>query len=86
MHDADGDGRLSFDEFFKLSQEHGWLVRDWCVKYCRYVVPRRNAAITDETGKYRKSLSRSFQFYQARFTTCSLSQLIILLIFFCTFT
>lgn len=52
IHDEDGDGRLSFDEFFNLSQEHNWLVRDWCVKYCRYIVPRRNGAVADETGKF----------------------------------
>lgn len=51
IHDSDGDGRLDFDEFYKLSQEHSWLVHDWCVKYCRYVIPRRNGAVADETGE-----------------------------------
>lgn len=51
IHDADGDGQLDFEEFFQLSQEHQWLVRDFCVKYCRYIVPRRNGAVADETGK-----------------------------------
>lgn len=54
-HDDDGDGRLDFEEFFNLSQEHHWLVRDICVKYCRYVVPRRNGAVADETGKPRSA-------------------------------
>jgi rhomboid-related protein 1/2/3 len=52
-HDDDGDGRLDFEEFFALSQQHSWLVRDLCIKYCRYVVPRRaGGAISDETGEY----------------------------------
>jgi rhomboid-related protein 1/2/3 len=53
-HDEDGDGQLDFEEFYKLSQEHQWLVKDWCIKYCRYVVPRRNGAIADETGELMK--------------------------------
>lgn len=57
MHDDNNDGQLDFEEFFKLSQNHNWVVRDWCVKYCRYVVPRRDGAIHDETGEKR---SRSF--------------------------
>lgn len=56
QHDSDGDGQLDFDEFYKLSLEHDWLVKEWCVKYCRYVVPRRNGAIADETGNYKKTL------------------------------
>lgn len=52
MHDADGDGHLDFDEFFALSQEHRWLVRDICVKYCRMVVPRRSGGHSDETGEF----------------------------------
>jgi rhomboid-related protein 1/2/3 len=51
MHDTDGDGRLDFEEFYKLSQHHSWLVRDMCVKYCRYVIPRRGGAVADETGE-----------------------------------
>lgn len=49
--DSDNDGQLDFEEFYKLSLEHRWLVRDWCVKYCRYVVPRRDGAVADETGE-----------------------------------
>lgn len=48
--DTDNDGQLDFEEFYKLSQEHKWLIKDWCVKYCRYIVPRRDGAIHDETG------------------------------------
>jgi rhomboid-related protein 1/2/3 len=50
--DSDGSGHLDFEEFFRLSQEHSWLVKEWCVKYCRYVVPRRNGAVADETGDF----------------------------------
>lgn len=51
--DDDGDRRLDFEEFFRLSQQHSWLVRDMCVKYCRYVVPRRDGGIGDETGEFK---------------------------------
>jgi rhomboid-related protein 1/2/3 len=50
MHDADGDNRLDFEEFYELSKEHHWLIRDMCVKYCRYIVPPRSGH-ADETGE-----------------------------------
>lgn len=49
--DIDNDGQLDFEEFYKLSLEHKWLVREICVRYCRYLVPLRDGAISDETGK-----------------------------------
>lgn len=52
MADADGDGYLDFDEFYNLSQEHHWLFKNIAVKYCRYIVPRRDGGhITDEPGR-----------------------------------
>ena len=51
MHDSNNDGHLDFEEFFKLSQAHSWVVKEWAVKYCRMVVPRRDGAINDETGE-----------------------------------
>lgn len=54
-HDSNNDGQLDFDEFFKLSQEHNWIVRDWCVKYCRAIVPRRDGGVYDETGETERS-------------------------------
>jgi rhomboid-related protein 1/2/3 len=47
--DVDGDGKLDFDEFYKLATEHNWMFRDMCVKYCRYIVPSRNGP-SDQTG------------------------------------
>lgn len=40
MHDENNDGKLNFDEFYKLSQEHSW-VRDICIKYCKLIIPPR---------------------------------------------
>jgi Ca2+-binding EF-hand superfamily protein len=39
-HDENNDGKLNFEEFFKLSQEQNWI-RDICIKYCELIVPRR---------------------------------------------
>ncbi|KAG5671993.1 hypothetical protein PVAND_002157 [Polypedilum vanderplanki] len=55
--DSDNDGQLDFEEFYKLSLEHRWIMREWCVKYCRAVVPRRDGAIADETdGAYESQM------------------------------
>jgi rhomboid-related protein 1/2/3 len=53
MHDIDNDGQLDFEEFYKLSQEHNWVVREWCVKYCRTFIPRRDGVVADETGEFK---------------------------------
>ena len=53
LADEDGDGFLDFEEFYKLSQEHHWLFKNICVRYCRYIVPRRDGGhIIDEPGEF----------------------------------
>lgn len=42
MHDDDKDGKLSFNEFLRLSKGNKWIVHDWCIKYCKYVIPPRD--------------------------------------------
>ena len=44
FHDENGDGRLDFEEFYKLSRRNHWVVRDWCAKYCEYIIPPRCAS------------------------------------------
>lgn len=39
LHDEDGNGRLDFEEFFKLSKQHRWLFGDFCMKYCEAIIP-----------------------------------------------
>lgn len=51
-HDTNNDGQLDFEEFFQLSQQHQWVVRDFAVRYCKYLVPSRDGAHADETGTY----------------------------------
>lgn len=52
IHDTNNDGQLDFEEFFQLSQQHQWVVRDFAVRYCKYLVPSRDGAHADETGTY----------------------------------
>ncbi|XP_035793363.1 protein rhomboid-like isoform X1 [Anopheles albimanus] len=55
--DENNDGRLDFEEFYKLSTEHPYIFRDFCIRYCRAVVPRRTPIIGDETdGEYESSM------------------------------
>lgn len=51
MHDEDSDGRLDFEEFYRMSVRQEWLFSRMMKKYCRLVVPppRRSE---DETGKH----------------------------------
>lgn len=49
--DDDGDGRLDFEEFYAMSQEHNWLFKGFVVKYCRLIVPSPKREEVDETGK-----------------------------------
>uniref|UniRef100_A0AAG5D176 EF-hand domain-containing protein n=1 Tax=Anopheles atroparvus TaxID=41427 RepID=A0AAG5D176_ANOAO len=59
ISDANNDNQLDFEEFYKLSTEHQFLLREMCVKYCQRVVPPRNAvsATGDETdGEYEQNM------------------------------
>lgn len=40
-HDADGDDRLDFEEFYKLSQQQSWMLLDLCERYRNYIVPQK---------------------------------------------
>jgi hypothetical protein len=60
MADQDQDGQLDFDEFYQMSQEHKWILKDLCVKYCRAFVPRRDGAFHDETGEWSYLINYHF--------------------------
>jgi hypothetical protein len=47
------DGQLDFEEFFKMSQQHEWFMKDYVINYCKYIVPRRDPVTAgDEIGKF----------------------------------
>lgn len=50
MHDSNNDGRLDFEEFYSLSQEHGWLFKGFLVKYCKMIVPSPHRDDEDQPG------------------------------------
>lgn len=57
MADEDGDGRLDFEEFFRLSQEHDWVMGHYMARYCHWIVPDPHRELTsdgmspDQTGE-----------------------------------
>lgn len=54
MHDGNGDGRLDFNEFYALSQEHTWLFKGFVARYCRMLVPSPHREEIDQTGRYKR--------------------------------
>ncbi|XP_063698716.1 rhomboid-related protein 2 [Culicoides brevitarsis] len=60
VNDTDHDGRLSFEEFYKMCTERDWLMKDMAVKYCKLVVPRRDHRTTGQDmtdGAYESSMT-----------------------------
>ncbi|XP_067637635.1 rhomboid-related protein 2 [Eurosta solidaginis] len=57
-NDDDNDGRLDFEEFYRMSQTHKWMIRNILTKYCRLVVPPPKAIEGDQLdGVYEKQMS-----------------------------
>lgn len=51
MADENNDGRIDFDEFYKMSFEHEWLFKGLVARYCKLIVPSPHRGTTfDETG------------------------------------
>lgn len=38
-HDTNGDGKLSFEEFYELSTTDPWFVRYYGVKFSKFLIP-----------------------------------------------
>lgn len=58
MSDHDSDGYLSFEEFYKMSQAHQWLFRDFLVSYCRRIIPSPHRVEGDQLdGLYEREMS-----------------------------
>lgn len=45
------NGQINFEDFCKLSQEQQSLMRGWCVKYCRQIVPKR-ISMEEDTSRF----------------------------------
>lgn len=54
LHDENNDGRLDFEEFYRLSREHQWLLKGMLVKYCKMIVPSPRREEVDQTGTYKR--------------------------------
>lgn len=53
LHDGNADGKLDFEEFYAMSQEHAWLFKSFLVKYCKMIVPSPHRdEEEDQPGKY----------------------------------
>lgn len=51
--DSELNGQIDFEDFLKMSKGQPSLVREWCVKYCRQLVPRRSdSVLDDEQSRY----------------------------------
>uniref|UniRef100_A0A182NNA5 Rhomboid-like protein n=1 Tax=Anopheles dirus TaxID=7168 RepID=A0A182NNA5_9DIPT len=57
ISDVNNDGRLDFEEFYKLSIEHPYFLWKMCLQYCKVVVPNRNGVAADVIdGEYEQSM------------------------------
>lgn len=54
MHDVNNDGRLDFEEFYRLSRQNEWLFKGMLVKYCKMIVPSPHREAVDQTGTYTR--------------------------------
>jgi rhomboid-related protein 1/2/3 len=70
-YDADDNGQLDFEEFFKMCKEHHWLVRDWGVKYCAFLIAPR--APVPSKVPMRATMARSTTAYTAAYDTTDYS-------------
>lgn len=57
--DTNGDGKLSFEEFYILCTQSEWVAKSYAIKYCKLIVPRRAMAQdADEIdGAYENSMT-----------------------------
>lgn len=54
VHDENGDGRLDFEEFYRMSQQNQWLFKGMLIKYCKMIVPSPHREEVDQTGTYTR--------------------------------
>lgn len=51
MHDEDSNGKLDFDEFYRMSLQQEWLISRLMKRYCKLIVPSPHRPEEDEIGK-----------------------------------
>lgn len=54
MHDVNDDGRLDFEEFYRMSLQQPWLFKGMLIKYCKMIVPSPHREEVDQTGTYTR--------------------------------
>lgn len=52
MSDTDNNGHLDFEEFYRMSQKHQWMIRNLLTRYCRLVVPPPKPLEGDQLGEF----------------------------------
>ncbi|XP_055913592.1 protein rhomboid [Eupeodes corollae] len=58
VSDEDRNGRLDFEEFYRLSVKNRWLLSSYIHNYCKMVVPRREQIQGDQIdGAYERQMS-----------------------------
>jgi hypothetical protein len=57
------DDKIHFERFYELSRANKWIIRDWCVSYCRGLVAPRTEILIPRDSQAKMSQSSIFEEY-----------------------